>query len=72
MHLRDGRRGGDAGPPWGEEGAREKKGGQRGWEGVEPLGVWENYGGCEASGVDPDPHEVEWDEGGLEASGVEE
>ena len=31
-----------------------------------------NSGGREASGVDPDPHGVEWEERGREASGVEE
>ena len=30
-----------------------------------------NSGGREASEVDPDPHGVEWEEGGYEASGVE-
>ena len=43
-HLCNGRQGGDAGPPWGEKGARGKKGGQQGWEGAEPLGVGGKYG----------------------------
>ena len=49
-----------------------KKGGRRGWEGAELLGVGGNSGGCEASEVDPDPHRVEWEEGGRKASRVEE
>ena len=31
-----------------------------------------NSGGREASRVDSEPHGVEWEEGGLEVSGVEE
>ena len=55
---------------WHEQGA--KKGGRRGWEGAEPLGVGGNLGVCEASKVDPETHGVEGEEGGREASGVEE
>ena len=53
-----------------EQGA--KKGGWRGWERVEPLGVGGNFWGREASGVDPEPHGVEGEKGGHKASGVEE
>ena len=52
-----------------EQGA--KKGGRRGWERAEPLGVGGDSGGREASGVDPETHGVEGEEGGRKASGVD-
>ena len=48
-----------------EQGA--EKGGQRGWERAEPLGVGGNSGGREASGVDPENHGVGGEERGREA-----
>ena len=38
-----------------------KKGGRQGWEIADPWGVGGNSGGRKASGVDPDPHGVEWE-----------
>ena len=70
-HLRDGQQGRDGGPPWGEVGARGKKGGRQGWEGAEPLGMGRNSGGREASRVDPNPHGVKGEDGGREASRVD-
>ena len=49
-----------------------KKGGRRGRECADTWGVGGNSGVLEASGVDPDLHGVEWEEGGREAYGVEE
>ena len=50
----------------------QKKGGRRGWERAEPLGVRGNSRGREASGVYPKIHGVGEEEGGREASRVEE
>ena len=65
----------DGGKTWSRHGAQKhhggKKGGRRGWECDEPWGVGGNSVGREASGVGPDSHGVEWEEGGREASGVE-
>ena len=61
---------------WGRHGAwqeqRAKNGGRRDWEEAEPSGVGGNFGGREASGVDPKTHVVGGDEGGCKAFGVEE
>ena len=51
---------------------RTKNGGRSDWEGAEPSGVGGNFGGREASGVDPETHGVGWEKGGREASGAEE
>ena len=45
-----------------------EKGGQ---ESDDPWGVGGNSGGRKASGVDPNTHGVEWEEGVREAYGVE-
>ena len=57
---------------WARQGQGRKYGGRRELEGAEPSGVRRDYGGREASGVDPDPHRVGGEEGGREASGVTE
>ena len=49
-----------------------KNKGQRDWAEAEPLGVGGNFGGREASGVDPKTHGVGGEKGGREASRVEE
>ena len=70
--LRDGQRGGDAGPPWGMARAKGEKQRPEGLEGGRTLGSGGgDFAGREASGVDPETHRV-GGEGGREASGVEE
>ena len=66
----------DGGETRGRHGARKEQGGnkrgRRGWEGAEPWGVGGNSESRKASVVDPKPHVEEWEEGGREASRVEE
>ena len=52
--------------------SKGEKGDRRGWERAEPLRLGRNFGGCEASAVDPEIHGVGGGEGGREASGVGE
>ena len=52
--------------------SKGKNVGRRDWEGAEPSGVGGTFRGREASGVDPETHRVGEEEGGREASRVEE
>ena len=54
------------------QGQQDKNGGRQEFERTEPSRMGGNYGGREASGLDPKTHRVRGKEEGREASGVAE